>query len=101
MFTSRLAAVEVPRAVGKKGGAGSQLAGIAWTQLREQVAVIELDAPIAASAAKADPPALRSLDAIHLASALSLGSELEAFVTYDARLADAAREAGLTVVAPA
>ena len=101
LFTSRLAAVEVPRAVGRKGGAGSQLASVAWTQLREQLAVIELDAPIAAAAANAHPPTLRSLDAIHLASALSLGTELEAFVTYDARLADAARAAGLTVVAPA
>lgn len=43
---------------------------------------------------------LRSLDAIHLASALSMGSELDALITYDVRLADAARAAGLTVVTP-
>ena len=43
---------------------------------------------------------LRSLDALHLAAALSLGPALSAFVAYDARLRDAARRAGLPVVAP-
>lgn len=45
-------------------------------------------------------PTLRSLDAIHLASALSIREELSAFVAYDRRLADAAGTAGLPVVAP-
>jgi predicted nucleic acid-binding protein len=44
---------------------------------------------------------LRTLDAIHLASALAIRDELEAFVTYDSRLADAARSAGLSVISPA
>lgn len=43
---------------------------------------------------------LRSLDAIHLASAELLGSELTALVTYDRRMADAARTAGLPVAMP-
>ena len=43
---------------------------------------------------------LRSLDALHLASALELGDELEGIVTYDQRLADAARSFGLAIVAP-
>ena len=47
------------------------------------------------------PPRLRSLDAIHLASALSIGDYPEAFVTYDERLADAARAVGLNVLMPA
>ncbi len=47
------------------------------------------------------PAGLRSAYAIHLASALALGLELDAFVTYDARQTDAARAAGLEVVAPA
>jgi len=38
--------------------------------------------------------------AIHLASALALGNEVDAFVTYDGRLADAARAIGLPVVRP-
>ena len=56
---------------------------------------------IAEAAAVLPPVNLRSLDAIHLAFALALGDELDAFVTYDARLADAARANGLPVVAPA
>lgn len=61
---------------------------------------MELDAAIAARAGAIKPQGLRSLDAIHLASALSLGSDLDAFVTYDARQADAARAAGQEVLAP-
>lgn len=47
------------------------------------------------------PPALRSLDAIHLASADQLGSDLRAFVTYDERLAVAAADRGFRVIGPA
>ncbi len=43
---------------------------------------------------------VRSLDAIHLATALRLGSRLTSFVTYDKRLAEAAAAAGLTVDVP-
>jgi predicted nucleic acid-binding protein len=43
------------------------------------------------------PGNLRSLDAIHVASAMQLGSELIALVTYDQRMADTARGAGLPV----
>lgn len=44
---------------------------------------------------------LRSVDAIHLASALRLRSGLTEIVTYDVRMADAAREAGVAVATPA
>jgi hypothetical protein len=43
---------------------------------------------------------LRSLDAIHLASALSIGDVPEAFITYDDRLAAAARKLKLHVLQP-
>jgi len=43
---------------------------------------------------------LRSLDAIHLATARLLGPELTALVTYDERLAKAAVDAGVAVLAP-
>ena len=56
--------------------------------------------PILHLAGTIGPPRLRSLDAIHLASALSIGDDPEAFVTYDERLAEAAREAGLNVLMP-
>ncbi|HVV10086.1 hypothetical protein [Amycolatopsis sp.] len=43
------------------------------------------------------PGMSRSVDAIHVASAEQLGSELTALVTYDSRMAEAARKAGLPV----
>lgn len=43
---------------------------------------------------------LRSLDAIHLASARSIGAHIRAIVTYDQRMSDAAIAVGLTVEAP-
>lgn len=64
------------------------------------VTLIRLEEPIRKLAGTIGPPRLRSLDAIHLASALSIGDYPEAFVTYDERLAEAAREAGLNVLMP-
>lgn len=46
------------------------------------------------------PPELRSLDAIHLATAQELGDELRAIVTYDDRMATAAKQLGHTIVQP-
>ncbi|MBA2333074.1 MAG: type II toxin-antitoxin system VapC family toxin [Actinobacteria bacterium] len=46
------------------------------------------------------PIELRSLNAIHVAAALSLGSDLGALVTYDLRMASVARELGLPVASP-
>ncbi|WP_316742372.1 PIN domain-containing protein [Streptomyces sp. MK7] len=45
-------------------------------------------------------PGLRALDALHVASALSLERELVALVTYDRRMLDAARKEGLPAHAP-
>ena len=47
-----------------------------------------------------DPGVLRSLDAIHLAAALSMGDDLEGIVTYDARFEEAALALGLPTIAP-
>lgn len=63
--------------------------------------ILEIDDVVTRSASTIEPRALRTLDAIHVATALALGSELDAFVTYDDRLAAAARAAGLPVVRPA
>jgi len=65
------------------------------------VALIRLEEAVQTLAGTIGPPRLRSLDAIHLASALSIGDYPEAFVTYDERLADAARAVGLNVLMPA
>ena len=47
-----------------------------------------------------EPNQLKSLDAIHLGAALELGDELDGIITYDNRLAEAARYNGIEVVGP-
>lgn len=66
----------------------------ALTLLKVTTAVFE-------TAARLDPAALRTLDAVHLAAALALGDDLEAVVTYDERLAEACQANGLEVLASA
>lgn len=65
-----------------------------------QIAVVEPTAAIRARAAILEPVTLRSLDALHLATALEIGDELDGLVTYDARLSAAAATVGLAVLAP-
>lgn len=101
VLTNRISTVEVARAVGRKGGDSVAPGRSAVREAFTSVALAELDAGIANRAADLRPSTLRALDAIHLATALTLGDEVPAFVTYDRRLADAARTAGLEVVAPA
>ena len=64
------------------------------------IRLVGLGQRILRTAGMLEPMSLRSLDAIHVASALSLGDALDVFVTYDARQADAARAAGLSVESP-
>jgi predicted nucleic acid-binding protein len=63
--------------------------------------LVELDAGIRITAQTLKPATVRSLDAIHLATAIRIRSQLTSFVTYDKRLADAAQAAGLAVDMPA
>jgi len=53
------------------------------------------------TAAALEPPELRALDAIHLATALSLGRDLKAVCAYDVRLSSAATAKAIEVLAPA
>jgi predicted nucleic acid-binding protein len=68
--------------------------------LLEAIELVRLSDSTQTAAARLEPIELRSLDAIHLATALSLTPDLAGMVVYDRRLADAARAAGLTVWAP-
>lgn len=65
-----------------------------------RVNLLTIDKELLERAAFLEPLTLRTLDAIHLASALAVGSELEEVVTYDKRMAEAAFGLGLRVVAP-
>jgi predicted nucleic acid-binding protein len=71
-------------------------------QLLRSVALLSLDQTLLEAAADLDPPRrLRSLDAIHVAAARSLGPDLGVVVTYDERMAQVAGDLGLAVAAPA
>jgi predicted nucleic acid-binding protein len=98
--TNRLATVEVARALIRRGTASAALVDVV-AEVFTGLVIMELDRAIADAAGRIAPASLRSLDAIHLTSGLALRDELDAVITYDARLADAARAAGLRVVAPA
>lgn len=95
--TSALARVEVVRAV-----AGGGPAAVAHARrLISRVDQVNLDHSLLDDAATlALGSALRSLDAIHLASARLIGPDLRAVVTYDQRMSDAATAAGLVVESP-
>jgi len=65
-----------------------------------ETSLIIIDGPLASAAAWVEPASIRSLDAIHLAAAQRLEVGLEALVTYDRRMVDAAQMAGLRVASP-
>ena len=62
--------------------------------------LMRIDDRVLSHASSFKDPLLRALDAIHLASALSLGDDPDAFITYDARLARAAAKQRLRVQHP-
>lgn len=94
LVSSRVAVVEVTKAVARANPDADPSAVLAL------VSFVELDADLARIAAATGEPSRRALDAIHIASALRLGGEVEAFVSYDSRQAEAARQAGLRIEAP-
>ena len=69
----------------------------AWLR---RLALIDIDRPLLDRAAQVLPTSVRTLDAIHLAAAMALGSDLAELVTYDARMAAAATVNGLDVTSP-
>lgn len=70
-------------------------------ELLRGIVLIAIDEEVLLGAAELDPPLVRTLDAIHLATALRLADELEAIVTYDRRMIEAARLHGLPIASPA
>lgn len=65
-----------------------------------RVDLIGIDDRILDAAGLLEPQVLRTLDAIHLATAMAVGDDLETIVTYDARMVDAARLMGLSTATP-
>lgn len=97
-FSSVVARAEVIRAARSVGD--DLVVGRAHDVL-DGLDFIELDSQTVRRAAGVEPRSVRTLEAIHLAAALSLEPDLAGIVVYDTRLAAAARAAGLTVWAPA
>jgi predicted nucleic acid-binding protein len=104
LVSSELVLTEIPRAVRR---AATLAPDLPLDLLLERAgAVIEalalrpLDRALLSGAGALAEPALRALDAIHVASAVQL-DPIDAFVTYDERQAAAARLAGLRTMAPA
>lgn len=65
------------------------------------VSLLPIDERLLHLATSLQPAGLRSLDAIHLATAISVRDDIGAFFTYDDRLAAGAKNHGLNVLAPA
>lgn len=94
---------EVPRAIGRAASHDAKfprqrLMGRAAETI-EAIALLPLDRGLLMAAGALDEPALRALDAIHVAAAIDL-SPVNAFTTYDQRQAAAARLAGLRTSSP-
>jgi predicted nucleic acid-binding protein len=97
MISSELARTEVHRALWRNQE--NQAAHAAADALLTHVATLPIG-PVIDAAAQLPLQHLRSLDALHLATAQRLGTHLTAFITYDNRLVDSAREARIPVAIP-
>ncbi len=97
-LSSVIARVEVLRALrrSERGGAARRRA----RDVLDRIALMPIDRPILDVASELEPSELRSLDAIHLATALSLGADLAGLVTYDERLTAAAARSRIEAWAP-
>lgn len=96
LVSSQLARTELVRAVAR-----SQPDSVdAAEDLLSELTLVALSRLLTARAAWVKPPLLRSLDAIHVATAVAMEADLEALVTYDRRMVEAGRMAGLPVASP-
>jgi predicted nucleic acid-binding protein len=103
LVSCELVLTEIPRAVGRAAARDPRLPLAvlferAWDTL-DAVGLVPLDRPLLEAAGALAEPALRALDAIHVAAAAAL-SPLDGFVTYDERQGAAARLGGLRTFQP-
>lgn len=95
--TSAIARTEVLRAVRPEGSVAITAARAIFLAV-DQVSIGE---SILEAAVLLPPTTLRTLDAIHLATAVSIGEDLAAVVTYDRRMIEGATSLGLPTASPA
>ena len=96
LVSSALLVVETRRAILRQAPGQLARADLLLTRIDQ----VEITRAAVEAASRLPDPSLRSLDAIHLATALQLGRDREALVTYDSRLAEAAERQQLPVVRP-
>jgi uncharacterized protein len=96
LVSSALLVVETRRAILREAPDQLTRADLLLTRIDQ----VEVTRSVLEAASRLPDPALRSLDAIHFATALQLEGDLEALVTYDSRLAAAAARQRLPVVTP-
>ena len=96
LVSSALARTEVLRAL-LPAGPDALARG---QEVLRRLDLVRVNDTLLSAAGVLPPNELRSLDALHLATARHLGSELRAVVTYDARMAAAGQSLGLRVVQP-
>jgi predicted nucleic acid-binding protein len=103
LVSCELVLAEVPRAVRRAAANDPRLAPGALVERAGEVfdalALVPVDRALLVAAGALAEPALRALDAIHVAAAAGAGP-LDAFVSYDERQSAAARLAGLRTMAP-
>ena len=92
VLSSVLGVAEVGRAARRVGRSADDVI--------QRLTLLELTRAILDRSVTIEPPSLRTLDAVHLATALSVRGQVDAFVAYDERLVKGARGAGLEVVSP-
>ncbi len=95
--SSTLLRVELLRAIKR---AGLPRLSAPARQHLAALSLIRMDEALLDRAGDLDPASLRSLDAIHLASALTLGNDLGVVVTYDDRMLQGASALGLHTASP-
>ncbi|WP_435110072.1 type II toxin-antitoxin system VapC family toxin [Nocardiopsis synnemataformans] len=97
LVASALLQVELPRALRRSAPDLVEYA----IPVMDRIGFYDIDETVRSVAASYSDPMLRSLDAIHLATAdVAYRDHLTAFVTYDKRLLAAAEQVGLPVASP-
>lgn len=94
--SSALTRTELVRAASRHG----EREAAAARSVLDGLVLVTITTDLLDAAAALTPVTLRSLDAVHVATALELGAELVSVVTYDDRMAEAARHHGLAVLTP-
>jgi uncharacterized protein len=98
LVSSRLASIEVSRAIRRRFDAGYATAAEFVDDAMSGVAEYSIGDEVVSLSRRLNPNGLRSLDAIHVASAMLLDADV--MVTYDDRMADAGQLNGLRCAAP-